>query len=508
MRRYLKKPIFIITVILLFIILEVLALFLNYWIYQQKVQTVLFKQRQTFNEQIELVHKNLRYMADLFERFKVEEVPQVKNILYRALSHPKEFKKLHSKLYTLLKDDYIYMQSFGLRQLHFHLPGPISFVRFHRPDKFGDDLSKVREDLVWVNRTKKPLSVFSEGRIFNGFRNIYPLFKNSKFIGTVEISYSFEAMQKRLLQVDNESAYVFVVKKSLVKRKLFKSEKLNYLATPLLQGWVYDRKPLQIKMFLPFEQIEEIEKELAKKLLAVMQKGDNRSFLNHLNKKFIIVTLLPVKNIKKEVAAYIIQFKNSPLIAALYTNMRYSALFLTIFVLLLTFLIALFLAHFLKTREAAVYDLLTGIFNRRQFNTFFEHFLAQKRRYGEPLSLIFCDIDHFKKINDTFGHDVGDKVLKELARVIKTNIRQSDIFARWGGEEFVILLPQTSLSDAVKLAKKLRQIIEAHTFPLPQKVTCSFGVIEVKEENIQKALKRVDELLYRAKEGGRNRVEA
>jgi len=242
---------------------------------------------------------------------------------------------------------------------------------------------------------------------------------------------------------------------------------------------------------------------------AKMQKGKEHSFLIHNDNDFIILTLLPVQNIKKEIVAYVVQYKVSPLIKALYLNMLYTALFLTILAFLLTFIAALFLANYLQVKKAAIYDLLTGIFNRSQFNAFFEQYMAQSRRYNEPLSLIFFDIDHFKRVNDTYGHEIGDAVLKELTKLIQMSIRESDTFARWGGEEFTILLPKTSLQEAVQIAEKLRQIIQNHTFPLPQRITCSFGVIEVEPNaDVHSALQQVDKSLYKAKATGRNKVVA
>lgn len=506
LKKYFKKPLFLLIIVSIFIALEIVALILNYWIYDQKVQTVLIKQKQTFSQQITLVHKNLHNMADLFERFKIEETSNVKKFIYQALKDPQKIEKMHYKLYNLLKNDYDYMQSFGLRQLHFHLPGPVSFLRFHRPQKFGDSLVNIREDLMYVNKTKKPLSVFSEGRIFNGFRNDYPLFKGDLFLGTVEISYSFKAMQQRLVQVDPDSAYAFLLKKDVVGKKVFKDEKNNYRSS-VLEGWLYDKGPLQEKMILKFSQMESVDAKLKDSILPAMHSGKNDSFLIYVNKHFYIITILPVKNIQKRVVAYILQYKLSPLIDEMYLNMRYTAIFLTLFTFMLTFITAIFVANFMQAKEASVYDLLTGIYNRRQFDIFFEQYISQHHRHNDIMSLIFFDIDHFKRVNDAYGHDVGDDVLKELAKVIKYNIRQSDIFSRWGGEEFMILLPNTSLKEAAILAEKLRQIIAKHKFPLPQQITCSFGVIEIQnDDDMHSALKRVDSLLYQAKESGRNRV--
>ena len=134
--------------------------------------------------------------------------------------------------------------------------------------------------------------------------------------------------------------------------------------------------------------------------------------------------------------------------------------------------------------------------------------IQRAKRYKRPLSLIIFDIDHFKKINDTYGHKVGDEVLKALSKLIKKNIRKIDFAARWGGEEFVILAPETNVEGAKKLAEKLRQAVETYKFPTVGKVTISLGVAQLEpDEKPEDFIVRADMALYKAKEGGRNRVE-
>lgn len=152
-------------------------------------------------------------------------------------------------------------------------------------------------------------------------------------------------------------------------------------------------------------------------------------------------------------------------------------------------------------------DPLTGIANRAKFNIVLRREHDRSQRYGAPFSLILFDIDHFKQINDTCGHLCGDEVLRELTHLVRKNLRSSDHFARWGGEEFVILSPEDATRSKA-LAEKLRQIIAQHPFDPVGTVSCSFGVTLCDgEEAIDLCLTRADQALYRAKELGRNRVE-
>ncbi len=167
----------------------------------------------------------------------------------------------------------------------------------------------------------------------------------------------------------------------------------------------------------------------------------------------------------------------------------------------------------LRAREAELHklattDTLTGIANRRRFNLALDAELLRSDRHAIPLALILMDIDHFKRINDTFGHPTGDSVLVEFARAVEVNIRASDLFARWGGEEFIIMAPHVDGENVQAMAEKLRQSVEAATFTAAGQVTCSIGAsLYLPGESEQELLARVDAALYQAKQNGRNRVE-
>lgn len=155
----------------------------------------------------------------------------------------------------------------------------------------------------------------------------------------------------------------------------------------------------------------------------------------------------------------------------------------------------------------ATTDALTKIFNRLKLNELLNFEVKKSDRYRLPLSLIMLDIDHFKDVNDTYGHDIGDEVLIKLCETIVQNIRETDVFARWDGEEFMIMLPNTPLDGAMVMAENLREEIECTSFEKVQRVTASFGVAEYKpESSIREFLKQVDDSLYAAKRGGRNMV--
>lgn len=163
-----------------------------------------------------------------------------------------------------------------------------------------------------------------------------------------------------------------------------------------------------------------------------------------------------------------------------------------------------------RLREMSLTDPLTGLANRRHLMECIGNAIERFKRYKEPFSAIMTDIDFFKKVNDTFGHDVGDEVLIGFAKLLKSSIRSGDLVARQGGEEFILVLPNASLSQAIGKAEELRIATEQMFFESMQRgITGSFGVAEYQPgDTMDDLLKQVDEGVYRSKEGGRNRVSA
>ena len=175
-----------------------------------------------------------------------------------------------------------------------------------------------------------------------------------------------------------------------------------------------------------------------------------------------------------------------------------------------------YLRNCLETRvELAVTDALTGLHNRHYLETHLKTLFEDARSRSKNLALLMTDIDFFKSVNDSFGHDVGDNVLKEFARRIKANIRSIDLACRIGGEEFVIVMPDTSLTECYKIAERLRKAIETEAFVSGQQdnaleITTSIGItaLDPSVTSLEQLLKKADKALYCAKRDGRNRVAA
>jgi len=161
-----------------------------------------------------------------------------------------------------------------------------------------------------------------------------------------------------------------------------------------------------------------------------------------------------------------------------------------------------------ELEELASIDSLTGIYNRNKLREIALYEFRKYSRDKKPISFIMLDIDYFKKINDTHGHNVGDYALKTIAKLVLENIRESDAFARWGGEEFVILTPNADVDNAVVLAEKIRKKISNFEFDEIGSITCSFGVAQMQDGfTLENLVENADRALYMAKRSGRNRTE-
>jgi diguanylate cyclase (GGDEF)-like protein len=162
----------------------------------------------------------------------------------------------------------------------------------------------------------------------------------------------------------------------------------------------------------------------------------------------------------------------------------------------------------INLKKISITDPLTGLYNRRKTDETMQKEYENFRRYDISLSICILDIDNFKHINDTYGHAAGDKVLMQLSEILKNNTRKTDTIGRWGGEEFIIIMPHTNINEAFVNIKKIKQEINSFQFEEIKHLTCSFGMSEAqnKEENKEKLFIKMDENLYKAKNTGKNKI--
>lgn len=197
-------------------------------------------------------------------------------------------------------------------------------------------------------------------------------------------------------------------------------------------------------------------------------------------------------------------------VAALYPSLDIPSLVLTLAICAVVLIVYVVRrqSHLHFQINQANTDALVGVFNRRKGTELLQSEILRANLHRVPLAVVMFDIDNFKQINDRYGHDKGDEVLKDVIKLARQHSRNSDVIVRWGGEEFVIGCCSTRLNAAEKLAERIRTAIAEHVFPVSERVTASFGATSYHLcEELDDTLKRVDELLYQSKRTGKNKVQ-
>lgn len=572
--------------------------------------------------------------SKIFYTFLVSD-PVLMRLLSESVDADFTQQRLNRELiHKQVTDLYKQMRVYTVRQFHFHTIHAESFLRIHKPKKYGDSLIGVRHSIEQVNKTKKAIHGFEEGRIYNGFRNVYPLSYEGRHIGSVEISFAFEAIQSQLESIFT-SNYRFIVSKAVVDEKVFDDMRTDhYISSTLSDDFYFERK-LQARTrkhdgkMAPV--IAKINGDLKGIIKTELQQYRPFYKIISIDANDYLVRYIPVHNIQGGNVAYIVSYTEDDSPVAMFDYISYFIL-INLF-LLVIFVLAKYLKNnreyefiqeildtqdhivvvtdgnevkmtnqmfldffdvesrgqFLKTarcicdkflpndaffhlgkiaqRETwvkelskmdetrrivammdqrshqirvfsvfirpltsidydvltfsditqiseesrlnahrAMHDELTGISNRASLNTIIKAEIEDLRKREKSSGILMFDIDHFKHINDTYGHLAGDYVLITLTKEVSKLLRRSnDSFGRWGGEEFMIILPDTYSEKMQLIAEKIRIRIESIQFSDMGKVTCSFGATLIQDDDTMETLtRRLDGLLYQAKSSGRN----
>jgi diguanylate cyclase (GGDEF)-like protein len=353
-------------------------------------------------------------------------------------------------------------------------------LRFHNPKRFGDIISK-----------EKTASI-------NYFTQI--LYRG-KVVGNAKIEISFVSARNILKKTLLHKEYTFLIKKKYITFNEFD----GYFQSEIDKDYYY------AYIGSISNEVSSINLKLKEKVKDEFKINSNFAVAVKNNGSWYIVSFIPISTLFSNVPrdlGFLVSYEKDHYIAII--RKGFWILFVLGNIVIASILLLMFYKFKQQERfeELASTDPLTKIKNRRKFDELAEHEFEKSKRYNRPLSFIIFDIDNFKQINDKFGHQIGDKVLKEIATVVKNNIRKTDIFARFGGEEFVILTPETDIKGAKTLAEKIRKIIENHEIEPVGRVTVSIGVTELRtdDKSIDDLYRRADNALYEAKEQGKNIV--
>jgi len=248
---------------------------------------------------------------------EVVDQPEVLSLMAEANS-PLEAEQnvARDQLYNLLIDSYEELSELNLRQLHFHLPDNTSFLRFHRPNRYGDDLTDVRYTIMVTNRDLVPMVGFEEGRIYNGFRYLFPLFYEGTHVGSVETSVSFTAVQVDLNE-SLEGGTTFILKSEEVDAKVFEDEQSNYVISDISEAYAYDRAVVEsyADEDMPWATIEAINAALDDATVARLNTGESFTAYVNANDENYNVTFMAVNNVQDQHVGYVLSYKADEFIA-------------------------------------------------------------------------------------------------------------------------------------------------------------------------------------------------
>jgi diguanylate cyclase (GGDEF)-like protein len=443
-------------------------------------------------------------IASLYEKYTMIGENLLINpelVRYVAEKEHDKLLRLTGPLFKKLQQD-----NPNLEIMHFHTADNHSLLRLHRPDTFGDDLSKLRPMIKKCNDTGKIQVGLEVGKYGISYRIALPIKDENAYnhLGVLEFGIKAEYIVAALKkQFDIDSA-MLLQSKNLRTFFTYSPKRDDFIRVDGMVVYTTTLKNIINKVDIP-----------------TVRK--NYELLSCNGSERLVFQGADLKNFNHEAIGHIILIKDMGFYTRKIDTLRVLSISLALFLLLVSYVILkysyrrftrkidLFQQRLLQknktlTKLSSV-DHLTKASNRRKIEDILYSEYKILKRYGRNLSLILLDVDDFKHINDTYGHNIGDKVLRMLSKLIASSIRESDFFGRWGGEEFLIVVPNTGADNATLLADKLRRVIANHPFDALDGVTCSFGVAECGAEiPVKTSIKHADDALYQAKAEGKNRV--
>ncbi|MDO6595204.1 diguanylate cyclase [Neptuniibacter sp. 1_MG-2023] len=419
------------------------------------------------------------------------------------------------------------MEKYQVRQLHFHLgPGSTSFLRIHKPQKFGDNMDNLRHMVVDVNRDGHPRQGFELGRVYSGLRGIVPVFSDSdstRQIGALEVGTSFKTLIDLLGSSIGGDVAVLLNEANVENATWSRPNEpesrtpcgcfIEATSSPALSALLAERA--STKWSKPPKSVRTILVNTASGPVALTEFA----LSDYVGERDGSETPVGRIMIWKSASDVIQELNHNTWI-----NIIYGVVGFLIIELALFLGIRLALGQLKQTvdertqeiqvlnrqlEEIAHQDMLTGVSSRRYFMMRFQQELNRNQRSKQPMTLLMVDVDHFKRVNDTWGHQVGDQVLSDLGHLMIENSRNYDVVGRYGGEEFCLLLPGVDAVTGLQMAEKLRERVERQII-IPSSdgihVTISIGVALYAEgQSAEEWINAADQALYKAKDSGRNR---
>ena len=423
-------------------------------------------------------------------------------------ANTEERAELRNNLYSMTKKRYKRLKNMGVLQIHFHLKDNTSFLRLHKPNQYGDNLTLIRPSVVATNKTKKMVEGFEVGKIVHGFRFVYPLFYHKKHIGSMEVSFSSEKLMEIISNNKTVDSHFLILKKEIDK-KIFPELKNNlYNESVENPDYLIETRSHHIK---ETENVihTQLKSEFTQIVNYKMALGNAFSIGSKYNEESNVGSFIPIKNTKAETIAYVVIYSESDYLDNILLQKQYiTILFISIGFLLFIFSIYITINN-RKLQIMAHYDKLTSLSNRAHFYIRLEEQLKKTRWGDTKLAVLFIDLDGFKAVNDTFGHDIGDQLLVKVAEKLVHTVRDNDIVARLGGDEFVIaLIDMEHEDDILEIANKIIANL-SEAFVINKNIVnigASIGISLYPDyaKNSDEIIKQSDDAMYEAKNNGKN----
>ena len=342
-----------------FIIIEILAFLKIEDFHKHEVNMILEKETNELEIKIISAQNSYTLFTKNFFSQNINK-PEILKLFNTAYKDGLKRKEIRDSIHNMLTSTYEYLKLSNIRQFIFIFPNNEIFLRFHRIHKYGDDLSDIRYSVKMANKTKQIYTGFEEGRTYNGFRNIYPIFLDSTHIGCIEISYSFEAINKQMRQYKN-CDYGFMLKNEIIEQKVFENEKNNYIPSILSANYSNEKKFIHYSNdSLKF--LKKIDESISSEIADKLAKNENFTIFKKINKNNYIISFISINNVEGKPAAYIISYQKDTIIANYKTDNTRTHIISTIVIGLIALFILLTFIKSEKLNES-----------EKKFRIFFEN---------------------------------------------------------------------------------------------------------------------------------------
>lgn len=634
--------------------LAVVALLVSFLVQQYRSQLSLITEQQMMALDVAYRATLEAYRLDVTTRFRLQVMrPEVLDLMAEALDTPEErMPLLRGRLYRLLKPVYDELQQEGLAQFQFHLADDRSLLRFHMPGKAGDPLFSLRPSIRIANTEKRMVTGLEIGRTLPAFRHVFPVARNGRHLGSVELSLPFDRLQDNMNRLLKSGEFGLFLDKTVVYSKVDSGNREKFAEAQLHPDFLVENPTISrvARRMMQSDKVLRLQRLLREDAAAQAQMRARDSFVVALEDdgNDYLVTLMGVTDLTGQWVAYVARFTRNEALGEMRDSLIWQGMLAVLLIVALTMVVhrmrlqraelrddirqreiaeqglRLYESVFRHSGEAIIvtdhgnsiiaanpaftlltgytfdevrgrnpnmlssgqtpvetfqtlwaclhasgywqgeltdrrksgeiypkwatisvirdaqggithhiasftditerkaaearieklahYDVLTGLLNRYSLESRLEQSLLAARREEHRLALMFIDLDRFKSINDTLGHHVGDLLLQEVARRLQSGVRESDIVARQGGDEFVVVL--TGLvenHDAAPVANKLLRLLgdcyQLGGHDLRSSPSIGIAMFPDDGDNAEDLLKNADTAMYHAKEKGRNNIQ-